>query len=895
MTISRKVQNNRFLSNKGILTVFILSVFPVFLFDQCSADITPLTAFSTDGHTIYHIKPVKIKKTEPNALVMAAYDGAVLCYTPDGKLLWENNDNKDFPFDLAVADIDNDGLDETFIATAGGVINALAADGTLLWSYKREAPLYQVCPLKTASGEWVIFTGGIEEEIYALTAKGSLKGSFEAGDVVRHIRKGDILGDGREYAAVLTASSGLTGNLTLMLFDPATLKPIWCKPNLGPKKGWKRFFSMAIFDLNHDGRQDIVMSHYGGNGKIFGYDFEGNQILESSDPMVPSISYRMNLLARVNLKDNTDEYIFGLYANYLIIYDKNGKIQKLLKNKYDFGACAFDPETNTYYIGSSTSGGDGIYALHLDKPGWEKAFEELRPVGRLAEVEKNISSLKAQVEKFKIPDYQKIPTKVTITAEKPDGKSYDNINFTSLLRISEKNDRSELWCREIDTRLAYDKTSDEILKLVKDREARGEDFIVVAGHADAFYMSPATLEKIIAAAPKHLHGFLFGEMSTVDKNMEEVVVKLLLPLAEQCSESGKKIILANKFVFWNGACYVDFWKRVLLNPRFSDVFIPTLEESNSRTQELSLAGRVGLWMTDSFDHWSSRAIMDNGGFNRMWEWSSQQVLSHYIRQLAFQASMGADNFMINILQGPLAPDLWKQMLPFYEMMEKGVIAIPEHNELLSVSDLCLGMKNPSQEYLVHGINGHQYNFNEVKRPPMLFDRLDCYWGAAPLEDYDFSSYGYGCERRMFNFLPKNPYGLIAIVPDDIDIAKFQRFRDKVSIDGQYFYDQTGKQHGPAEYKQVMLEKLKESATHLPVLVKGDVAWSVVRLDPNHVRVTIVDPGYIIPADRDAEIILQHLNGTECIDILSGEKLEIKGEKIQLRVPAGIFRVIDIKH
>lgn len=434
-------------------------------------------------------------------------------------------------------------------------------------------------------------------------------------------------------------------------------------------------------------------------------------------------------------------------------------------------------------------------------------------------------------------------------------------------------------------------TSDEILSLVREKESRGEDFVIIAGHGKALYISPETMVRIVSAAPIHFHGFILTEMEQVDSDMQEVVKKIILPLAEKCLQSGKKIFLNNKNVFWNGSCFLDFWKEILLNPRFNDVFVPNLEETNCRTQELSLAGREGLWLTGSFNHWAMRVVDDNACFDRMREWSSQQVLSHFLRQLVLQASLGADYLSIDVV-----PWLSGQLFPFYEMLEKGVIAIPEKDELLSVSDLCLGMISPpSNEYLTHGINGHNYNFNELKPTPMVFDRLDCYWGGAPIADHDFSSYGYGCDRRMLNFLPENPYGLIAIVPDDIDLTEFPRFKEKVSTDGQYFYDSTGRKHGPSAYKQTMLKKLRESAAHLPVVVKGDVAWSVVRIDPYHVRITLVDPGYTDPADRNAEIVLQHLTGLECTDILSGEIIEITDQKVRLRVPAGVFRIIDIEH
>ncbi len=858
-------------------------------------DPDPLTAFSTGGHSVYFLQAATVDRSGVSAIVAASFDGTVLCYTSNGESLWEKKINDYFPFDLAVADIDNDGLDEVFVATAGGTVDAFCADGTPLWSFSSKAPLYQVCPVETSSGEWLILSGGIEETVFALSSKGDLLSSYKAGDVVRHIRKGDMMGSGKEYVAVATTSSGLSGRLSLALLDPETMKPLWRKTNLGNSlhNSGKRFFSMIAFDLTHDGKQEIVLGgSWAEHGRILGFDYRGEQILDSSDPRVPIRAYQMNLLTSTGLKKKgSDENIFGVFGQYLIIYDSDGKVQTVLKSKYDFSSGAFDAQSRTFYLGSSPSGGDGIYALHLDREGWQDAFEEIVPCGRLRQIEENIARLREQIAGFERPAYQSKPAISNLLANKP-GKPFTHLQFSSQVLWSEEyGNRTGLWCRDIDERRKYNMTSDQILGLVREKENKGEDFTIIAGHGTAFYLSPKTMEKILMLAPEHFHGFIFTEMEHVDADMQEVVGKILFPLAEKCAEAGKKIFLNSKNVFWNGSCYLDFWKTVLLDSGYDDVFVPNLEETNCRTQELSLAGREGLWLTGSFDNWAMRIVDDNACFDRMWEWSSQAVISHFLRQLVLQASLGAGYLSID-----LAPWLSGQLLPFYEMLEKGIIVIPERNELLSVSDLCLGMRSPpSKEYITHGTNGHQYSFTEDNTRPSVFDRLDCYWAAAPIPDYDFSSFGYGCERRMLNFLPKNPYGLVAIVPDDIALSSFPRFREKVSIDGQDYYDSSGLKHDPLSYKQSMLQKLDRSAARLPVLVKGEVAWSVVRLDSNHIRVVLVDPGYTDPADRDAEIILQHLSGSACTDILSGENMDIMDQKIKLRVPAGIFRVIDIEH
>jgi hypothetical protein len=85
----------------------------------------PLTAFSTGGHTVYHLRPGKVAKGGVRAIISASLDGSVLCHTPEGKLLWAAPTGGNMPFDLAVADIDGDGLDEALVASADGALYAI--------------------------------------------------------------------------------------------------------------------------------------------------------------------------------------------------------------------------------------------------------------------------------------------------------------------------------------------------------------------------------------------------------------------------------------------------------------------------------------------------------------------------------------------------------------------------------------------------------------------------------------------------------------------------------------------------------------------------------------------------------------------------------------------------
>jgi hypothetical protein len=855
-----------------------------------------MRSFATGGHTVYHLSPATVTPDQ-RAVISATYDGYVLCHTSDGQLIWKTQIGGHFPYDLAVTDIDADGLDEALVATAAGILYAVDNTGDILWTFDNTAPLFQVCTARLQDGSTVAVTGGVEQVLYVLSPEGKVLRTVQTEHCIRHVRSGDILGEGRDYVAVATTNRGLSGTLSLLLLDPADMNVRWKQTNLGTHahNSGKRFFSMAVLDLDQDGRDDILLSNsWGENGRIFAFDHAGNLMYTTSDKRIPNISYRMNLLDPVKLPN--DEYVIGHFGNVLIVYDLDGSCRKVLTGPYSFADGAFDPVTRTYYLGSSVSGGDGIYALQLDDPGWQHAYKQITPVGKLAAIERNIRTLTKQIAEFKAPAYQPAPRKAIVLSRKPEGVAYRHLTFMRGTTFSQKyENRNELWNRDIDRRRRYNMTADEIVEAAQRMEVADRAFVVWSGHGHAAHMPLSTFKRMIEATPERLWGLEFAEMEGVDDHMQEVVERILLPVAELCRQHGKKIIFRNKNIFWNGTSYVPYWRRVLLDSGFEDVFIPALEETNCRTAELSLAGRVGLWLSGSFNQWSCRVVTDNANFDRMWEWAGHQVINHHLRHLASRASLGSDVFFNSIHQGPFSNELYKQFVPFYDMLEKGIIHIPEKDELLSVPDICLGMKSPpSEEYIRHGINGHSYRYPEDTQPQMAFDRLDCYWAGSPLPPHDFSNFGLGLDRRMCNYLPTAPYGLVPVLPDDFDI-KGTRFHRKISTDGQYFYDASGKRIAAAAYRPVVERLLRESAGRLPVRVSGDAHWSVVRLDPTHVRITLIDSGYLNPADREADIILQHLNGVQCTDILSGEIVPVTDGLIHVKVPMGTLRIVDVEH
>lgn len=116
-------------------------------------------------------------------------------------------------------------------------------------------------------------------------------------------------------------------------------------------------------------------------------------------------------------------------------------------------------------------------------------------------------------------------------------------------------------------------------------------------------------------------------------------------------------------------------------------------------------------------------------------------------------------------------------------------------------------------------------------------------------------------------------------------------------DGRQYFSKDGKKTYSAKtyYKKVE-EDIKSSAKLLPIMVIGDVGWVVVQTSPKHLRLTLVDHGYINPDDRDVEVHFNTIHPHKVVDILTKESFDVPNNphSIKITVPTGSFRFIDIE-
>ncbi len=875
--------------------LILLSLFTINGQSQSSA----LIKISNAGHTAYHVD-VGIVNSE-RVVFSASYDGYVACHNYAGELIWSAHPGNGFPFDLESADIDLDGNEEALVASSDGNLYVFDDDGQLMWTFQREAPLYQVEAFVDGT-DVTILTGGIQRILYSLDPSGNIRKQLNVNGVVRQIGFGEVSGNGQNQAVVTTTRSALSGNVIMYLYNESDMTQIWTKEikydanaNL---KG--RFFSMQIFDIDKDGSNEILMGRdHTQPDKFTVVNPNGTYetLFASVRPRIAS--YTMNLVHHISSPDLGDEYLINHYGHKLIVMDLNGTIINQLSAPYAFTNSLFDPDTNILWLGSGVSGGDGIYGLKLDDPLWKTAYSSLRADGKMKTLEANLASLNQQIDDFTALNYQAEvnPFQLCVQDRKyhqlPAGY-FENVKISDYLTWTEDYDRSFLaspWNTKIDPRKPYDMSYNEIINKAKDMEARDKAFFLWSGHGmDPFYLRLETMEGILQAAPTAFKGFIFAELERTDAAMEYVVNNHIIPLAELCIKYGKrKIYFRNKNIFWNGNMYLDLWQRLFNNEKYQEIFVAGLEETNCRTQELSLSARLGLRMTDRFGEIGVRPVTDNGNFVRTFEWCQMQRMSHQMRAGAIARMFGA-----NIYVQDLHTTTEEELYPLYKMIDKGILPMVAPEDIISVPDVAIGIKiPPDHDYIEHGTNGHVITGYSPSDPDMVFDRLDCYWGGALVPEHDFTNFAFGSKRRMTNFIPRYPFGNIAIVPGDLDTSIYNRFKKVFVTDGKNWYDDEGGIHSPLAYKSTVMTALQDAASRLPVRVEGDVSWAAVKISSGHFRVVIIDPGYVDPADREAKIIFQNLQADQATDILRKENLAIVNNEISLTIPMGILRVVDI--
>lgn len=902
--------------------------------------------------TKYTITKVRTA-TDHNGTYVActSYEGVVLAVGLDGVIRWKNELSGFMNHDIWAGDIDNDGVDEIFTANANGSVYCLNSKGELLWTFSQnEAPMYSVCVINKDSKPYVV-CGGYDNSYYYVSPKGELVSEVYSkaysiekpfgnaahkihppkGLHITNFLRPAKLANGEDVLVVHGVQNSMSGPGSVYLFKPLEALPY---QTIKLKKRGP-FGDLKVVDVDNDGNSEILLGRVGAKAKGNYFSIinikDHNQTLFDLNKIKNRQAlnrgmYRV-IQPEVVTNNNKAAYI-ALQGSNLVISDFENPVAEaeIVSTRFSFNDMCKDTASNKVILASAQSGGSAIHIIDFDNKNWKKEYRKLSPPGKIQDILNNTDAIKSKLKGFKKPKYQQESATVYFMSEnkrKPgarenieriEAKHQNPVFLTGGSFDKEKWDRSampsEVYKNKRDRRMKYKLTQAEVLEMLKKKhdKSNGKGIAYWAGHGNDPYMyQVSTTKKGFDIANGNKTVIIYPEVEDHSEEFNFVMNDLILPLADYGKTRNASMYLRNKHLFWQSSVYMDKWKP-LVSGKYAGVFVPAMEETTDKSMELSFTSRLGIWAAGSVDSWGARCARDNTSFDRLRQHSNQTLPNHFLRTMVYTISSGAqfiDNFPVDQYYMSL---LW-------DLIAEGVIYVPKRSDILSFSPVHLSIANPDEAYLNEASNVKWltfFNKKEKDKEPFAFSRLNGTWPGAPLTEWDFSRYAAGAKERRLNFIPKYNNGMVLITPpqEGTFVQKevyrkpleenihpwYKGIMKEYYSDGKNYFSADGSEvYSPDTYYKVIEEDIKKSASKIPVNVSGNVGWVVAQVSPKHLRLTIVENGYINPNREIAEIKINNIQVKSITDILSGEAFEFNSDAtLKIDIPLGGFRFIDIE-
>ncbi len=874
----------------------------------------------TDGRTVYRLGLAQVAGAR--LIVGSTYDNRLCAWDEAGRHRWDASLGG-FGYDVVCADLDGDGTDEILVAGADGGITCISAAGRERWRHVLAAPVLQVTVARLDGKTPVVIAGGVSRELVVLAASGAvvrtvaLDSATTTGSV-RVLRAGDFDGDRRDEVALLTVRGRRAGEVVFVKGEE--MKPL---PMRVAVDDLDRANTLAV-DLEGDGRSELLTGERAvglteGKARVL---FE---LPPAPQPLSYDHSYRMRNVAVGNFTGGPGLEIVTVDGPEVILHDAAGKVIAAAHGPLGFTDVVLLPGSphSSVILGSGTGGDDNLYRVRFDAD-WKAQLEKLPRRGRLERISTGIEQLAAKAAAWQgepmrgaggpfdviVPGHMMgprvTPKSVATWIEEvrffEKQFPYSKLRFAACFWPGEKRPllRPDGATWSHDRRLGHQLSREDLAGMAREFEAAGVHFWVQVGHGCSPHLSVEGVKAMLQAAPKTCLGFVSAE----DEQAGEMVYYLrhfIQPILELCRQQGKKFILRNKNIWWLHWPADPEVRELIFNGRYRSVILPAVEDSNSRTSDAQLAARVGLWLNGDFDDWAVRACADWFNFARTWEWESVMTGHPQLRYYVSQAMLGARVFMLGSGELERRSHAMTRVgregaAPFLHLLGRGALTPPTRAQMASVSPVVLHVPQASERFARRGANGHghhKWNEDGSDTQRWALERLDCYWGMAPLPATDLSTYLWGRTRRSADHIPVTaPHGFVSVVSGS-----------KPRLDGPWKTIWTtdgdtlvrdGKKHSLEAARELMQRDLAAGMAEMPLDVEGTVFHQVIAQSADHYVIALVDPGWVDPAERRVRLKARQPGRWTVRDRVTGQTFGTLSPSLEIVVPAGAFRLLDCR-
>lgn len=860
--------------------------------------------FSTTGNQVRNAVVAQVDNKD--VLYLSELDGAVSAYTLSGKELWRHiSDESAVMFEILAADITGNGSDELLAASANGHVYCWQANGKLLWKFApdhkvRFSEIAVVGQGKTAK----IFAGGNDYQLYEISSSGKLMSQTQVDGVFRKLEAGNFLEKDQTSLFIMTYAHDKYRWDVFGFMDPDSKQMIkTLSDKQAPVKTLTKMMmsDITVDDIDKDGKDDLLIFGSDRRAVFVGLngDFEAIATFQG-----PAKEFQRYAQAQgTSLLPVRDEIAIQ-YGGIWYSCDLKGKLIQSGGEKYGdivYSDLVVASAAQQLIAAGELDGGNGIYFYPIKKSNWVAQKQELQ--GRMLDVKDNLDQLYDQVLNYKMPTYQAPSDQpwvmVTPFKEAPELKKLKAAKIDYVIQETwhESTGREDLVAEigkialKKDKRGKYVLSRETILERVKAFEAQGQPFTLWAGHGnDPFYLRIETMEAILAAAPNTCRGFVYAEMDNVEDPRVQHFVNVYVPrLAVAMRKEGRsKLYFRYKNMFWATTSHHGIWRKLFLSGDYNDILAPASEDTSSRTQEINLAGRIGLLMGGYVDNFAIRLVDDNPTSWRPLSPGGQRSVSPFLRQGVMMAAYGAHHGIIFDNKYSEAPGLNL----FFAMMKSGVLPWVEKEDILSVGSWHL-IQDVDEDLISKIDDHHNLKLYQPTDTDAVMSVGQMHWAGTSLPAYDFSKIALGVDYRWLNYVPELPHGMVPIAPIE-SAAQLQKQGTPYLVSTAKSGIVDDKLVPASAFASTIQEVVTAGDKRMPVLVSG-AAWSAIRIDDTHTRLILMDQGYLDPQDRIAKLTFNGKKPVGALDILSGEKIALNTKEVTLTVPAGSLRFIDLTY
>ena len=741
---------------------------------------------------------------------------------------------------------------------------------------------------------------------------------------VRALAAGDTDGDGQDELTVVNAC------FRVALLNVVTGKYLW---NVANNKVQWVLCNCVMSDFDGDGKAEIYAS---GLWAVLRFDPANGAVVWEQKAGLTRIGWKEAFLATVDLQGDGKKQLAVLYGPELTVRDPatGAALYNGSTTEYFFTsiASAPDPKGRQVLLGSVSGGDRNVYRLTFGGAEQDQLSNFSEPSGFSAELHGNLAKLRQQVLKApadkdtpKRPFYVVMGGGTTTSAHVPNrlqgyethrkAYPYPNVVFYNGQTLIEQGVYKDP--AGLSPAMNWDAgivPTEEMLKTAEACEKHGYTHVLNIAHGtDAFWSLP-TLEEYLKRTPTSCIAMEISELNSNLYSLEEFarsksvhdrfVRDFLVPCMDLAVKYKKPLwLLMHQHWFVSVPALDEPIKEIFTLERRPWV-VPLVEESGTTAPETNVMGMVGLWRSGLVKQWASNDIADQLDTARVLNLTATdpQVL---LRHMAADIGLGASIVRLNhshlrnyrsaypqFKVGGInyTPHGQLSLDTIIHLVGKGLLDMPTPETLVGVSDVAFSFAEPSELFVRQGAGNDLGNKDAETAKDGLFTNQG--WALVPARPPYAPNYLFNISRFSHHFILDMPYGMIVALPQRLLPEKPAWLTKTWTTDGvDVLVD--GKKQSATAVREEVLASFQEAAQRLPVRASSGYCVGTRRADGTLRMLVMGAADYVEPVDQEITLTTA-APITALHDVLTGNKVAFEDTTAKVKIPAGTFRLLDVK-